>query len=250
MGSGGGEGFLLVRGGWSSVETAHIFGVGNCGTVAQLVEHEPFKLVVAGSSPARLTTLFPEGVVLSGFFARRGGRGHEVRAVLAGNRFLAQMGLGNDDFLATMFEEIDRGFDHGAHAAGRKLAFGEILLGFGYSKLVEETLGGFLEVDGDLVNAGGDDEEVGLDVFGEEAGGEGLANLVADGAMGVGDAAIEGHLVKNIPGEVGAEEDEADPGAVFSGGGGIRRLRNSRRQMGSRRFRMAGRKRKRKRPGR
>ena len=27
------------------------------GTVAQLVEHEPFKLVVAGSSPARLTIL-------------------------------------------------------------------------------------------------------------------------------------------------------------------------------------------------
>lgn len=29
------------------------------GTVAQLVEHEPFKLVVAGSSPARLTILKP-----------------------------------------------------------------------------------------------------------------------------------------------------------------------------------------------
>lgn len=27
------------------------------GTVAQLVEHEPFKLVVAGSSPARITIL-------------------------------------------------------------------------------------------------------------------------------------------------------------------------------------------------
>ena len=31
----------------------------NFGTVAQLVEHEPFKLVVAGSSPARITIFGP-----------------------------------------------------------------------------------------------------------------------------------------------------------------------------------------------
>lgn len=57
--SGGGRGFLLVREGGNGVETAHISRVENRGTVAQLVEHEPFKLVVAGSSPARLTTLKP-----------------------------------------------------------------------------------------------------------------------------------------------------------------------------------------------
>lgn len=49
------------RGKWR--RTTRFRAVGNRGTVAQLVEHEPFKLVVAGSSPARLTT-FSAGIPL------------------------------------------------------------------------------------------------------------------------------------------------------------------------------------------
>ena len=55
------RGFGLCRTGQMAYNRPQIFAdsAEDRGTVAQLVEHEPFKLVVAGSSPARLTILKP-----------------------------------------------------------------------------------------------------------------------------------------------------------------------------------------------
>ena len=99
-------------------------------------------------------------------------------SIFAGDGGFEQMGLGDDHLFPTVLDEVDGGFDLGAHASGRELTFGEIFFGFGNGEGVEFALGGFFEIDGDFIDASGNDEEVGLKIFGEEAGGE---ILVDDG---------------------------------------------------------------------
>jgi hypothetical protein len=82
-----------------------------------------------------------------------------------------------------------------------------------------DGLGGIREgrvvlVDEDLGDDGGDGL---VPALAAQFVGEGLADLVADGALGVGDAAFEGDFVEDVLGEVGAQQDEADLGAVAVG---------------------------------
>ena len=76
-------------------------------------------------------------------------------SIFAGDGGFEQMGLGDDHFLSTVLDEVDGGFDLGAHASGRELTFGEIFFGFGNGEGVEFALGGFFEIDGDFIDASG-----------------------------------------------------------------------------------------------
>src|SRR5579872_272627 len=113
----------------------------------------------------------------------------ETRPGLAGECPPHVLRVGHDRLLAATVQIVQHGLDLRRHAAGGEVdALFEVLARLGGCEAGDEALVGLAEVEGDLLDGGRDEEEVGVELVGEERRGEVLVDDGGDafeGALGV-----------------------------------------------------------------
>src|SRR4051812_46189219 len=112
--------------------------------------------------------------------------------------------------------EAEDGVDLRAHAAARELALRGVRLQFGDRHPPQRAPGRRPEVDHDVRDVGGDDEGVGVELGGQDRGGEVLVDDGLDTAQRGAVPAVVRHRDAAAP---GADDDEAGRGERMDGGG-------------------------------
>ena len=113
-------------------------------------------------------------------------------------------------------DEAQRGLHLGAHAAARELAGGGVLAQLGDGDAAQGPGGRRAEVHHDVGDVGGDDQGVGVELAGEDRGGE---VLVDDGLDAAQRGAVLAVVGDRDAAAAGADDDEAGPGQRVDRGG-------------------------------
>ena len=108
--------------------------------------------------------------------------------------------------------ELHGGLYLGQHGALGELALGDVLAGLSGSQLVQTLLVGLVEVDGHLLHGGEDDEHIGVQLLGQQLGGEVLIDN--------GSRALQVVALGTVDGDAAAAAADDDVAAVAEGADG------------------------------
>src|SRR4029450_3753239 len=124
---------------------------------------------------------------------RPSGRGGcQLGANLAGQGLLGQLGGGDDGAAAAPLQGGAGGLALGEHAAGGELAGRGVGGQGGRAQLVQVALAGPAEVDGDVLDPGEDQQDLGAQPVSEQGPGQVLVDHRLDPAQGAGGPADSG----------------------------------------------------------
>ena len=101
---------------------------------------------------------------------------HDMGSRPAVDGFLEQARPGDDHPPATVLQEVYGRLDLRLHAARREVPLLDVALSFGDAHAIDAALLRFAEVEGHLVHRRRDDEDAGLEVLGQQAGGSVLVD--------------------------------------------------------------------------